>query len=158
MGEERLARLSCEPGHSESGLQQVTSFLPSQTACPPASLPADLPAVLGCREPVTQLRWLDGQGRMMARVEGVPEELPHAALPSKVGGARRHECAVLLRAQAFCSWLRTRLARTAAQAGQGHVRTLAPTAAPLQALRRVAEQQGARGAWLHDLINLAAAY
>ena len=36
---------------------------------------------------MTQLRWYDGQGRMMVRVEGVPEGMANNKFAKKVGAA-----------------------------------------------------------------------
>ena len=57
------------------------------TAAEDRQLPASLAPVHARRQPVTQLRWIDGAGRMMVRLEGQPSG--GRATPSSGGGSMR---------------------------------------------------------------------
>ncbi|GAB4817298.1 hypothetical protein N2152v2_004344 [Parachlorella kessleri] len=47
------------------------------------SVARSVDAILAGREPVTQLRWYDGRGRMMVRVEGLPEGMANNTFAKK---------------------------------------------------------------------------
>ncbi|GAB4817301.1 hypothetical protein N2152v2_004347 [Parachlorella kessleri] len=53
------------------------------------SVARSVDAILAGREPVTQLRWYDGQGRMMVRVEGVPEGMVDTKFAKKALAAAK---------------------------------------------------------------------